>query len=88
MSSPHTFASCQLVLEQGPVDSPSIRQVSPHDQRNFLLIELFDCDLQRICLTLEIDQYRRIHAEDCYQPDILKVLASRTLSATLLSPTP
>lgn len=92
MSSLHTFTERQFVLEQGclvMVNSPAIGQIPPHDQRNFLLIKLFHCDLERICLALEIDQDWGIHADVCHQLHIIfSVVATRTLSAMLLYLTP
>ena len=40
----------------------SIWQVPAHDERNLLLPQLLDGNLQRIRLALEVDQHRRVHA--------------------------
>lgn len=40
----------------------SIRHVAAHDQRDLLLAQLFDSDLQRIGLSLQVDEDRSVHA--------------------------
>lgn len=55
----------------------SIRHVPSHNQRNFLLAQLFDGDLQGVRLALEVDQDGRVHADlerACAQDPRLLVL--------------
>lgn len=40
----------------------AIRQESSNNEGDPLFPQLFQCDLQRICFALEIDQWRRVHA--------------------------
>ena len=46
---------------QIPGNSLSVRKISPHNQRNLLLPQLLDCNLQRIRLSLKVNEYGRIH---------------------------
>lgn len=41
---------------------PAIRQISAHDQRDFLLAKLLERDLEGIGLAFEIDEDGCIHA--------------------------
>lgn len=47
----------------GPVLVPAIGQVAPNSERDLLLVQLLDRNLQRIRLALQIHQHRRIHAD-------------------------
>lgn len=44
------------------VDLLSVRQVPPHDQRDLLLAQLLDSNLQRVGLSLQVDKDRCVHA--------------------------
>lgn len=42
---------------------PPIRKISPHNERNFLLVEFLDSNLQRVRFTLKIDKHRSVHTD-------------------------
>lgn len=44
----------------------SVRKVSPNDQRNLLLIEFLESNLERIGLAFKINQNGSIHTEETY----------------------
>jgi hypothetical protein len=56
----------RCVKRQGARHSLSIRHVPPHDERNLLLSELLDSNLQRIRLALKINQDGRVHAVNTF----------------------
>lgn len=51
----------------------SVWQVSSHDQRNLLLVQFFDSNLQGIRFSFKINKHRSVHAEQIpiSQPPIL-----------------
>ena len=46
-----------------PVFVPAIWQIPPNDQRDLLLVQLFDGDLKRVRLAFQVHEYRRIHTD-------------------------
>lgn len=54
-------------------DLQAVRQIPPHNQRDLLLAKLLDRDLQRIRLTLDIHQHRRVHTARRVSPRFLPI---------------
>lgn len=52
-----------LATKRSEVNLLSVWKVSPDDQRNFLLIEFLESNLERIGLAFKINQDRSIHTE-------------------------
>jgi hypothetical protein len=77
-----TNSSEQLLT--GPVLVPTIGQVSAHNQRDLLLAQLLDGNLQRIRLALDVNQDRSVHTVISRQSisfsTVLSVIRSSRLS--------